>query len=531
MKNKTLQHGAASKQKDLYLRKLSEKPPKRHGQLTDSSVMTVSKDCPNRKVIFKHKIPADDDQIEEIKRLRHEEPEKESEPQEYIQKIEAELAFLKNEMQNQHLLNQKLSIRLQKIYEKQTVSPKRSIARDPEENQNTDRFQKSEMIPEKRYTTKFGYLNKETDNKILDDQQSVFEKLLFQLNKPNNLGNQHLNKFSGSDNEDFTIWFEDFKILLSTCTLSENDKLNKFKTYLSGEARYAFEGFQKHQINTLEKAGEQMKNVFAIARDSQEWILKLNEIKQSPMESIRVFAYRTNRMVQKAFPNADETTANLLAIDYFLRGLKDDIGQKVRILKPDTIEIAIEKAIITEKTSSISFQNSKKVHDTSETLKKCNIFHNTDTNSAENLKNESQTTRTIETYKNDINNRFKQIHDKLNAMEVKASNMNSILDTIPQKNCKIEEKLNAIMEGQRKLEKVNQDIPNNNKRHFHSNEQRRNFHGTENSRYLHCFHCGRKGHGYQNCYFATEEDKQRLSNKFNLKEQGSYSNPQRTKKP
>ena len=53
---------------------------------------------------------------------------------------------------------------------------------------------------------------------------------------------------------------------------------------------YTFEGFHTDTVNTLEKAGERMKNVFAFARDPQDWIRKLNEVKKSNIEPIRVFA-------------------------------------------------------------------------------------------------------------------------------------------------------------------------------------------------------------------------------------------------
>ena len=71
------------------------------------------------------------------------------------------------------------------------------------------------------------------------------------------------------------------------------------------------------------------------------------------------------------------------------------------------------------------FQNSKKVHDTSETLQKCKNFHNTVTHLGENLNNESQARRTIEAYQNEHKQQIQT--DKLNAMEVKASNMNSVV--------------------------------------------------------------------------------------------------------
>ncbi len=78
-------------------------------------------------------------------------------------------------------------------------------------------------------------------------------------------------------------------------------------------------------MNTLEKAGERMKNVFAFARDPQDRIVKLNEVKKTNIELIRVFAYSVNRMHTKTFPDAGDISRINLAVDYFLRGLQEEI--------------------------------------------------------------------------------------------------------------------------------------------------------------------------------------------------------------
>ena len=90
-----------------------------------------------------------------------------------------------------------------------------------------------------------------------------------------------------------------------------------FKTYLTGDARHVYEGFNGNEIHSLEEAGKMMNAVFATATDQQEWILLLRELKKKETENIPVFAYLTARIVRQAFPEADEDTYNFLAIDYF----------------------------------------------------------------------------------------------------------------------------------------------------------------------------------------------------------------------
>ena len=59
-------------------------------------------------------------------------------------------------------------------------------------------------------------------------------------------------------------------------------------------------------------------------------------------------------MVKKAFPDPGEISKVSLAVDYFLRGLQEYIGDKVRLSKPRTLEIAIEKSEIAEKTIKLT---------------------------------------------------------------------------------------------------------------------------------------------------------------------------------
>jgi hypothetical protein len=54
-----------------------------------------------------------------------------------------------------------------------------------------------------------------------------------------------------------------------------------------------YEGFNAGDIDSLDQAGEMTKQVFAIARDQQEWILHLRDMKKKDTKNFRVFAYRT----------------------------------------------------------------------------------------------------------------------------------------------------------------------------------------------------------------------------------------------
>jgi hypothetical protein len=116
--------------------------------------------------------------------------------------------------------------------------------------------------------------------------------------------------FSGSKDEDFSIWSDDLKDALKKYSINEEEKILLLKSKLKGDARYTFEGFQPHITQTLEKIGRAMETVFGIAHDTREWLNKLNETKQKQSESIHVFAHRISRMVLKAYPE----TKNVMSL-------------------------------------------------------------------------------------------------------------------------------------------------------------------------------------------------------------------------
>ena len=172
------------------------------------------------------------------------------------------------------------------------------------------------------------HLNSNSDEHKEIRKLDLMEKFL--LNQSMNQSISLLSKFSGTKDEDFNIWFDDFKSTLDQYPTIESNKIVLFKSKLQGDARYTFEGFLPNKVDTLEKAGRAMETVFALAHDEQEWIIKLNSARQAPSELIQVFGHRISRMVLKAYAETDEKTINKLSIDYFLRGINDYIGEKLK---------------------------------------------------------------------------------------------------------------------------------------------------------------------------------------------------------
>ena len=172
-----------------------------------------------------------------------------------------------------------------------------------------------------------------------------------------------------------------------------------------------------------------------------------------------------------------------MSIDYFLRGLNDNMGEQVSILKPKTLEITIEQAMRIESKNQI--KRKTKVKQDIESKQKMELNVLTENKSETSIGNQ------IESYKNDLNNRFKQLHEKM------SKNI--------QKEQEIEEKLNVLIESNKRQEQ------NNMKKQ--SDEYQSNQHSTVDRYSIQCEHCNKKGHSYETCYYATENDKKRIQSK------------------
>ena len=326
------------------------------------------------------------------------------------------------------------------------------------------------------------------------------------LNQSIDLSISRISNFSGSKDEDFSLWFDDLKDTLKRYPISEKEKITILKSKLKGDARYTFEGIQPHAMNSLEKLGKAMETIFGFANDTREWLIKLNETRQKHSEPIQVFAHRISRMVLKAYPETKNplATNNKISIDYILRGLNNEIGEHVSILKPKTLGNAIEQALRIESKNQIK----RRKIQTDRDIPQKTI---TELNALSQGTHDTCFEKQIEPYKNGSNNRFKQLHEK-------------IYKTV-QKDQEIEEKLNALTENQKRLENTNQNHSNKN----HNTERFNSNYRTDNRSFVICYHCNKKGHTFRTCFNDTEEDKKRLENN-DLKGQGTFSSSQRTRR-
>jgi hypothetical protein len=177
-------------------------------------------------------------------------------------------------------------------------------------------------------------------------QQKLFSRL------------SHIGKYNGLAEEDFEVWFEDFQNSLEDFDLTETRKVSILKSFLGGQARSVFEGV-KYKATTIVQAGQEIAKVFSRVGPS-EWQAKLQAMRKKDDQLIGVFAHEVSRAVHRAYPTVDEYTAERMSINYFLNGLRPEVGQRVQRRKPDTLDEAIDKAHIYEAELPTKKENKSK---------------------------------------------------------------------------------------------------------------------------------------------------------------------------
>ena len=278
-------------------------------------------------------------------------------------------------------------------------------------------------------------------------------------------------RFSGDDNLEFEAWWHQITTYIDFFpTMTGKEKLQLINASITGSALSILLSIPT-ESRTFEAIYSHLKQVFVAEIN---WGSKLFDTHQLP--SVQSFAKRLRLAVIKAnsnIPNINNKFIDEQCLLHFVRNVRPDIRARLQIQLPGTIDLAIRGAL--------AFENKTK-------------GHQIEINSLQNVQ--------PAIHKNDLKTKFKQLHDKI--------------DTLNSKHTELTGTLNTIV-ASRDINKT--DIYKNSTNAFDSDSKNNNYtasiypYKSVNSNKILCLHCNRQGQGFERCFQATERDKERIRNR------------------
>ena len=294
-------------------------------------------------------------------------------------------------------------------------------------------------------------------------------------------------RFSGDDDSDFKAWWHQITTYIDFFpTMTEDDKLKLVKASITGSALEILIATPA-ATQSLETIYNSLKQVFIA---DINWGFKVFETQQLPLEDVQTFAKRLRIAVIKASsktPNIDSKFIDEQCLLHFQRNTRPEIRARLQIQLPATIELAIRGAI--------AFECEIKEHHT-----EVNTLHINQSKPHLDVK---------EPFNNDLKTRFKQLNDKMDTMNTKHSELPQTLNAFAAHNRATAEETHKPRTSSNEFSRTNQTSYKQNQRYV-ANEFK-------------CFHCKGTGHGFERCFKASDQDKERIRNdsqRNNLKGKG-----------
>ena len=88
---------------------------------------------------------------------------------------------------------------------------------------------------------------------------------------------------------------------------------------------------------------ETIRNRFSLAT-VQDWVMKSNRLQKNEEESFDIYFDRVMKYVRKTCAHLTDDQAEPFKLMFFIRGLNDDLAERIKEYKPRNVMEALEKA-------------------------------------------------------------------------------------------------------------------------------------------------------------------------------------------
>lgn len=148
------------------------------------------------------------------------------------------------------------------------------------------------------------------------------------------------NRFKGDGGKDVDDWLEEFNAIAEANMEDAESRLRLFSGLLKGEALKWYLDVPLIVRGNWEQLTEAFKHTFREAGGEARALSRLGKIKKRESESIRKYGQRMKALMNKVAVGI----APVVAIQWYIGGLPDDMAFQIRRTKPETLREAMEAA-------------------------------------------------------------------------------------------------------------------------------------------------------------------------------------------
>jgi hypothetical protein len=151
-------------------------------------------------------------------------------------------------------------------------------------------------------------------------------------------------KFSGKEEEDYEVWYEDVEAFFRQYDLSAEDKIAMMDANLTGMARHAVHGVSLASLKTVAAVNAYLKGIFS---DRVNWYNKFENCKQGATEKVKAYAVRLETAARRC--GHQGATLDQMCVTHFRRHTRPEFVALLQSCLPNTdFDTAIDHAVAFE---------------------------------------------------------------------------------------------------------------------------------------------------------------------------------------
>ena len=282
-----------------------------------------------------------------------------------------------------------------------------------------------------------------------------------------------MEKFRGTESEDYDVWWADLQAYFRYHHCSEDEKIALYNLHLGGEARKFVYDEDLSRFKTVEEFHELLRGTFS---DKYDWLNVLVNMKQKPDELIRQYSMRLTVAAKKT--GQVGKMLEKTCVTFLKKTCAPHLKTLINNCLPNTpFETIVEHAIQYERGLDLPPKQ--------ETEKKPSGKRKADEldSVTDEMNDAKAITQSIEKrIKADYSNTFKQMKDQINSLQ----------------------------DSLRHQGRNNSHLSSNSNNHYKGNNYRSNTNETRKVQNNVCLHCAKPNHRYIECRTATQGDKDHI---------------------